>query len=129
MQNELYPLSGNAYNIPNDGTEVTINLITENVPSDACEVIVYAYVKTGTGSGDRDGAFRFSTITKQGRIERDLFFHTYSQNAWSYNSENIVLPVGEEKVVHAAIDRATTSPGLACQAKVVGYRKLIVKTL
>jgi len=125
LQNDLFPLGGSkVHNIPLDGREVRIYLPEEGVPQNAYEIEIYAYTRIGNLDGvDKDGSFIFSTITQNGKIERSLFFHAYDQNAWSFNSENIALPVDAERILYAKIDRPLNRNNFYATVKVVGYRK------
>ena len=112
------------FSIPLDGRELKIDLSAEGVPQDTYEVIIYPYMKSGNNDHqDADGSFVFSTFAQHGKNERSLFFHIYDQNAWSFNSENITLPLYREPYVYAKIDRAVNYQGFSGSVKVVGYRK------
>ena len=114
------------FKIPRDGSTLDIDISKEGVPVEAYEVIIFAYVECGAGNKSVDGVFSFSTVTAQGKIEAKLYFTAYDQSAWSFNSENIALPVQKERVVHVRMTDTTTTPSfehLNCKAQVVGYRK------
>ena len=54
-----------------------MSLSALEIPLDAKEVIVYAYVKCGAMNEDRDGSLELSSDTTVGTITRRLFFHSY----------------------------------------------------
>ena len=90
---------------------------------EAYEVTLYVFVNTGYVDTGRESAkVTFSTSTANGTIQKHLFFRTYNQSAHSYNSENIDLPVGKERIVKAQI-HASNNHYLICRAQVTGYRR------
>lgn len=102
---------------------MTIALSDEGVPDDAFEVIVYAKVATGHCPGqDEDSELSVSSTIPNGRIERKVFCHFYNQQAWSYNSENISLPVAQRvpRVITAYLKGFGKSDA---SVTVVGYRR------
>ena len=96
----------------------------EGVPTDAYEVIVYAKLRTGYNPNkDEDGELVVSVTIPNGRIERKLFCHIYPQNAWSYNSENIALPVGTGLARQIVAELRADGSYVAGSIQIVGYRK------
>ena len=75
---------------------------------------------------DHDGELTVSTIIPNGEIQRKVFSRYYDQGAWSYNSENIPLPIepGGERTVWASL---TSPSGSVSRVKaivqIVGYSK------
>ena len=125
LQNDFYPAAdGEFVSIPRNGTTLPIKLQDWNIPEDAFEVILYVYTQNGwlNNNIDDSGTFQFYTTTINGRIQKEIFFHAYSQRAWSYNSDHIDLPVESERIVYAKVD-SEKSYGIQCFAKIVGYRK------
>jgi len=120
----LYPThDNNLHVILNDGSELKIDLSIEGVPHNAFEVVIFTYTKSGNvGSINEDGQYIFYTSTDNGQIERYLFYHAYRQDAWSYNSENIALPLDKEHYVFVKIDRAAHY-NIKGFVKGIGYRK------
>ena len=124
LQNDRYQIkNGTEYTVPQDGSVISIDIAKDGVPIEAYEVILYVYVRSGKLGGQYDGYFIFSTSTTNGNIERFLYFRTYEQEAYSYNSESIYLPVGKERIVSAKIDSRRNNPRLTCKVQVIGYRK------
>ena len=123
-QKDIYPLHGTVpHAIPHDGTELNIDLGKEGVPRDAYQVTILAYVKSGyLDSIEDQGFYKFSTQTRNGDIEKSLFFAAYHQQAFSFNSENIDLPVEGNQYITARIDKAK-SYNIQGFVKVTGYRR------
>jgi hypothetical protein len=64
------------------------------VPKDAKEILVYLWIATGNGNGDSGRTFEVAAQTeKEKHVSICFFAHGYNQNAWSYNSENVWLPM------------------------------------
>ncbi|XP_068676989.1 uncharacterized protein [Montipora capricornis] len=123
--NNIHPLDGNEYQLT-PGQNLAIKLEDENVPEHAYQVVIYAKIETGYYDlRDKPGAGEMivSTTIPNGVIERKLICHVYDQQAWSYNSENITLPVASNnRVVNVSLKLAPSSSG-KCKASVqiVGY--------
>ena len=100
-----------------------IVLSAEGVPASALEVIVYAKVETGWCSDqDTHGELIVSSTIPNGVIERKVRCYFYQQSAWSYNSENICLPVGGNgpRSITAFL-KGPRSGGISASVTVVGY--------
>ena len=71
---------------------------------------------------DEDSELSVSSTIPNGRIERKVFCHFYNQQAWSYNSENISLPVAQRvpRVITAYLKGFGKSDA---SVTVVGYRR------
>ena len=95
----------------------------EGVPQNAYEVIVYATVRTGRNIDiNSNGELVVSVNIPNGRIERKLFLRVYDQGSWSYNSENIALPVGPGLAREIVAElKAAGDPVASIQ--IVGYRQ------
>ncbi len=94
------------------------------MPADAYEVIVYAKVSTGYNGGkEGDGELVVSVTIPNGRIERKLYCYLYGQQAWSYNSENIALPVGPGLARQIVAELRADGSYVAGSIQIVGYRK------
>ncbi len=121
----MYPLNGEVHNLEQN-RPLTLDVKNEGVPEDADEVIVYAKLRTGNnGSTGEDGELVVSVTIPNGRIERKLFCYTYPQSAWSYNSENIALPVGAGPGLarQIAAELKAKGNGVFGSVQIVGYRK------
>ncbi|XP_068762666.1 uncharacterized protein [Montipora capricornis] len=122
--NNTYPLKGYNHTLL-PGQDLCIDLASEGVPDQAYEVIVYAKIAKGWNSAglDEDGGMTVSSTISNGVIERKLACHFYDQNSWSYNSENIPLPVARdgERVVRVSFIGPTNAKGVTASAQIVGY--------
>ena len=125
LQNDYYSLlDSKLFDVPRNGSTLTINLDENKVPVEAYSVTLFAYTQDGyhTDNIDDTGHFVFSTSTKNGTIKRRLFFHGYKSSSWTYNSDNMTLPVEKDRKVYAEVDYAKNY-GIQCKVKVAGYRK------
>ncbi len=104
---------------------LTLDVTNEGVPTDAKEIIVYAKLRTGNNGSTEDGELVVSVTIPNGRIERKLFCYTYPQSAWSYNSENIALPVGAGPGLARQITAVLNAKGdnVFGSVQIVGYGK------
>ena len=122
--NDTHPLNGTVHNLT-PGQSLTIQLVGEKVPNQAYQVVIYAILSTGYyNPTDSPGEMTVSTTIPNGVIERKLYCYGYNQSAWSYNSENITLPVGpNSRVVNVSLKLAQPTSGSNYKAsvQVVGY--------
>ena len=122
--NDTHPLNGKVHNLT-PGQNLTIQLAQENVPEQAYQVVIYAIFANGHYKpGDAPGEMIVSTTIPNGVIERKLYCYVYNQSAWSYNSENITLPVGPgNRVVNVTLNVPGFTPGshYIASVQVVGY--------
>ena len=122
--NDTYPLNGKVHNLT-PGQSLTIQLARENVPEQAYQVVIYAIFSNGTYKpGDAPGEMIVSTTIPNGVIERKLYCYVYNQAAWSYNSENITLPVGpDNRVVNVTLNvpGCTSGSHYTASVQIVGY--------
>lgn len=99
-------------------TVSTIDLESVGVPKTAKQVLVYVEIQTGTCKVDTSGRIH---IYSGPNHKMQLLVHTYNQNAWSYNSESIWLPI-EQPNIFGKYDGKATSGNVSVQFKVVGHR-------
>ena len=105
---------------------ITIDLKTASVPNDAKKVIVYAKVQSGNVPGqDKSGELVVSSTTITGFIERKLSYHVYHQNSWSFNSENMRIPLtpGMTKSIEAKLEGPTISGNFGASVQIVGFTR------
>lgn len=77
-------------------TPVNIDLDEAGVPPGASTVILYAIVQSGhIDNHDTLGELVVSWKTHHGVLKRRLFYHAHKQGAWSYNSENMIIPLDD----------------------------------
>jgi len=102
-------------------TTVSYN-IPVSVPPDAKEVLVYMYARTGVANPDSDLELRI--YTKEGTIEYSyyLLIHGYNQSAWSYNSDNLWLPVTSDRKIYVQSIGTRMTGYRVGNIYVLGYR-------
>ena len=103
--------------ILNISGSVTLDLTKHKVPSHATSVLVYARVRSGYVKGDLDG----EVLVTSGQSIRRLFFHTYHQSAWSYNSDYFLLPVADDFMVTARVVTNGSGKNFQAAVQVIGY--------
>lgn len=64
------------------------------MPGNAREVKLFLDVESGVSKEDRASLITLSTDQDKAKLR----IHVYNQNAWSYNSNNISLALGEKKI-------------------------------
>lgn len=122
--NDTHPLDGKEHSLT-PGQTLTLQLAQENVPEQAYQVVIYAVFASGSyAPGNAPGEMIVSTTIPNGVIERKLYCYVYDQSAWSYNSENIALPVGpDNRVVNVKLNvpEFTSGSHYIASVQVVGY--------
>ena len=122
--NDTHPLDGKKHSLT-PGQTLTLQLEQENVPEKAYQVVIYAIFASGSyAPGNAPGEMIVSTTIPNGVIERKLYCYVYDQSAWSYNSENISLPVGpDNRVVNVklTVPEFTSGSHYIASVQVVGY--------
>ena len=106
-------------------TPVTIDLKTAGIPNDASKLIVYAKLESGTVQGqDKSGDLVVSSTTITGVIERGLRYHVYDQGSWSFNSENMRIPVtpGMTKSIEAKLD-GPSGGNFGASVQIIGFKR------
>ena len=107
-------------------TPVTIDLKTAGIPNDASKVIVYAKLESGTVQGqNKSGDLVVSSTTITGVIERRLRYHVYNQESWSFNSENMRIPVtpGMTTSIEAKLDGPSVSGNFGASVQIIGFKR------
>ena len=83
------------------------------MPDSAIEVVVYAKICTGRipVSAAQEGYLFVRLLNTNSTIqdERNLYYKIFNQQAWSYNSENMIFPVisGLSETVEAGLNGPT----------------------
>ena len=100
-----------------------MNLAREKIPRGAYQVIVYAKIQSGNVQGkDQTGELVVSTSTFNGLIERKLLYHVYPQSSWSFNSENIGLPIEDGYTTEITAElRGPDGGNFSASVQVIGY--------
>ena len=90
-------------------------------------MIVYATFSSGTCKNhDDSGDLVVSSDTITGLIERKLRYHVYNQGAWSFNSENMNVPItpGITGSIGAKlVGPAVISGNYSASVEIVGYAR------
>lgn len=102
--------------------EVVSYPIPINVPADAKEVLVYVWVWTGGYNGEKDTEYKFYTHEDDTSYARYLRVRTYSQSAYSYNSDTFWLPTTVDWTIHAVSLGETITGNKSGEIVVIGYR-------
>ncbi len=110
--------------LPTVGGTTKVFSLPSSVPANAKEVLVYAFVGSGSVGTTNTAHMQISTQEGSTKYHNLLFLHTYSQNAISYNSSNMWLPVTSNRQVAATLTDTNVSFGdnLYGWAYVIGYR-------
>ena len=121
--NDTHPLNGKVHNLT-PGQSLTIQLAQDYVPEQAYQVVIYAIFANGIYKPGAAGEMIVSTTIPNGVIERKLYCFAFEQVAWSYNSENIALPVGpDNRVVNVTLNLPESTSGsyYIASVQIVGY--------
>lgn len=116
------PINSDFKDISASSPEITsvIDLNSVNVPETATQVLVYVRVNSGWVPE--------SSLAAQIEIYSDakhtlaLFVFGYKQSAFSYNSENMWLPIGEKRNVCGKYVGKAMAANTGIQFKIIGYR-------
>ena len=92
-----------------------------SVPVTAKNVLLFVDVQVGTSNPERISHVKLYTTHKGVQYAKYISVHTYSQGAWSTNSDNIWLPLFTSRTVYVK------SPGTHfgnsfCTIDIIGYR-------
>lgn len=104
---------------------ITPYMLPSNIPSQAKEVLVYAFVRKGAfgASPGVDHTYTFYTVEGRGNLKYayKLFFYEYSNTGWSFNSDTFWLPVTSEKKLYVELDNTITGNKFS-GLQILGYR-------
>lgn len=110
-------------NFTTPGVTQTYDLTKAGVPSDACEVLIYATIITGNSKGvDADIEVTLYTTDETGlQYKKYMGGHLYNQNAYTRNTENMFFPIAPG---HQMLYAQYTGPSsnYKCNLYVTGYR-------
>ena len=91
------------------------------IPNSAKEVLVLASVRVGHSSPDHSHYVKIYTRQNQRQYEKYIFLHTYSQSAYSTNSDNLWFPVTSGRQVFVELTSSHTG-NVAVYLHAIGYR-------
>ena len=102
-----------------------IRLANAGVPYNASDIVVLVTVYSGYAVRKGPNSLLnvyLKDVNGNNQDERQLFYYTYSQNAASFNSENMVFPINSNsKSISAVLTRAFPSSNFAATIKFYGY--------
>ena len=96
-------------------------VIPTTVPSTACEVLVYVYVRMGNSGNYLSHMKIYTESSPTRRFEKYLPIQTYPQSAVSTVSENMFFPMPSNRRIYVRLGRSHAS-WLAGDINVIGYR-------
>jgi hypothetical protein len=96
-------------------------VIPSSIPSNAKEVLVYAEVLAGYSSPDTLARLKLFTEEGSKRYEQYILVHTYPQNAYSINSDNMWFPLMSNRRLYMYKPRVLGGNVIA-RVYVIGYR-------
>ena len=101
-----------------DGSQIV--QLSPHIPKGTVEVKLCAYSRCGAGNQDEDFKITLKNVG-QPDFRHWNFGHGYSQNAWSYGTENFIAPVSSEQSLSLTVD-TKLSGFSAFQLFLAGYR-------
>ena len=102
------------------GTVVQIHLSNIGVSTKAKEVLVY--VSVGTGSSYPQDGVGVIEVYSQYSMKQFVYIHSYNANDWSYNSDNLWVPIGKNRILYGRYAGTRITGNRFARIKVIGYR-------
>ena len=100
--------------------------LTNFVPSDAKEVLIFATISTGefpTDENDKVGILSMWTSNGPLEYKKHLSYHMFHQVAWSINSDNMSFPVTPDMTLYLSFEPPLPEGGQqSVNVYVTGYR-------
>ncbi len=98
--------------------------IPDSIPNTAAEILVYAHVSTGDANPRSEQHYRIWVEPRNGQSSAFLLLvNAYDQPAWSYNSDNVWLPLPSDRHLFAELDEGKTIGGNRRGGlRIIGYR-------
>ena len=91
------------------------------VPVNAAEVLLFVDVQVGTSTPDISSHVKIYTMYKGNHYAKYISVHSYEQEAWSTNSENMWLPFFANKTIYVQSPNSHyRNVGITIDA--IGYR-------
>ena len=91
------------------------------IPSGAKEVLVLASVQAGYSGPDRSHYIKIYTQQNHRQYEKYIMLHSFGQNAWSANSDNLWFPMTSGRQVFVEKTYAHTG-NIGVYLHAIGYR-------
>lgn len=140
IKNQMKELENKVNQILNGENEIPINVdfgtlstsagsysfsIPDSVPVRAKKLLFYVYFQSGGCVGDNMGGYEIISHANGRDYSQFFTFHTYHQNAWSYNSDSFWLPMPESRTISLKIKISKGKYGGNC----AGYLRIIRYTV
>jgi len=108
--------------LPGQSGAKMVYSIPEVVPSTVREVLIYVWVRTGGKNSDGDSNFKFTINAGSDAPYFLLHLHGYNQDAWSYNSDNVWLPMPADRQIQVELLGESINGNWSGEIRVIGYR-------
>ena len=94
------------------------------VPVTAKEVLLFVDVQVGTSNPDTSSHVKIYTINNGNHYAKYISVHSYEQEAWSTNSDNIWLPLSASRTIYVKSPKSHYSShgSVRCTIDIIGYR-------
>ena len=94
-----------------------------DVPPEAKEVLIYVAGYTGSNAMSQNVEVTLETSEGGDRYTKYYFRYIHSQNAVSYNSENMFFPVTRDRCIHVKYPEGKLITNYQLDLFAIGYRK------
>ena len=91
------------------------------VPLTAKKVLLFVDIQVGFSPPNGWSHIKVYTIHNGVHYAKYISVHTYPQNAWSTNSDNIWLPLFASRTIYVKSPNANTRNAV-CRIDIIGYR-------
>ncbi len=110
--------------LPTDTNRTVTYNLPGQIPANATDILVYAFIRTGASNSDIDRQFKIFVQSEGSEIGGMfyLFAHGYSQSAWSYNSENFWLPMPLDRDLLVQMEGPAFNGNHATDLRIIGYK-------
>lgn len=103
------------------GTSSEIHLSSIGVPSTASTVLVF--VEAGTGDTAKRDIYGHIEVYSKSSLKQFLSIFAYTSDDWAYNSDNLWVPIGANRIVYAKFKSSEAIKGYYyANMKVIGYK-------
>ena len=92
------------------------------VPVTAKEVLLFVDIQIGRTQPGRSSHIELYTAHNGVHYAKYISVHTYDQNAWSTNSDNIWLPLFASRTIYVKSPNTHTDSIVFCSIDITGYR-------
>ena len=117
------PIDVSLGSLPAKDSATQIYSLDGKVPDTANEILVYLSIRTGADNSDEDRTFKIkSQVERKKDVYIYFFAHGYGQDAWSYNSDNIWLPMPFDNELVVERTGNDFCGGVYSEIKIIGYK-------